>query len=57
MFDYKDIDTKLEDIKNLGITTLSVENIGGIHLAKRHGFEIHCGHGLNVLNSGFSRRT
>lgn len=51
MFDYKDIDTKLEDIKNLGITTLSVENIGGIHLAKKHGFEIHCGHGLNVLNS------
>ena len=51
MFDCKDIDTKLERIKDLGITTLSVENIGGIYLAKKHGFEIHCGHGLNVLNS------
>lgn len=50
-FDRKDLEEKLEKLKSLGITTLSTENIGGIYLAKKHGFKIHCGHGLNILNS------
>lgn len=51
MFDSQNIQSQLLSLKKLGITTLSVENIGGIFLAKEHGFKIHCGHGFNILNS------
>ncbi len=47
---------KLEKLKSLGITTLSTEKHRRNISCEKHGFKIHCGHGLNILNSPFSEK-
>ncbi len=41
----------LEKLKNTGIKNVLADNIGTLAAAKKYGFTIHGGHGLNVLNS------
>lgn len=41
----------LEKLKNIGIKDVLADNIGTLSAAVKHGFRVHGGHGLNVLNS------
>lgn len=41
----------LEKIKESGVTHIIADNIGTLAAAKKQGFTVHGGHGLNVLNS------
>lgn len=50
-FDEDALETKLKTLKNLRINSVSVDNIGTLNIALKMGFNVSCGHGLNVLNS------
>lgn len=41
----------LEKLRELGITNVLVENIGGLYAAREYGFTVHGGSGLNIMNS------
>lgn len=41
----------LEKLRNIGVRSVIADNIGTLSAAKKAGFTVHGGHGLNVLNS------
>ncbi len=41
----------LEKLKSIGVKSVLADNIGTLSAAKKAGFTVHGGHGLNVLNS------
>ncbi len=41
----------LEKLKDMGVKEVLADNIGTLSAAVKHGFKVHGGHGLNVLNS------
>lgn len=41
----------LDKLKEMGVTDVIADNIGSLSLAVKKGFNVHGGHGLNVLNS------
>lgn len=47
----ENIDKKLEKIKAVGITDVLCNNIGALYLAKKHGFVLHSGFGMNFVNT------
>ena len=50
--DEKQLKNQLTECKNLGITRLSVGNLGGVYLGREMGFTVHGEYGLNIANSG-----
>lgn len=51
MYNEKSIDSKLALLKSYGIDTLYISNIYGFEYAKKNGFKIMAGFGLNITNS------
>lgn len=45
------IEKKLYEVKEAGINNVLCHNIGAVHLAKKTGFTIHGGFGLNLVNT------
>ena len=41
----------LLSLKNLGVKDVLASNIGAVYLAKKHGFTVHGGFGLNIANT------
>lgn len=48
---YDDLHDKLAALRELGITHILTENLGGIAMARGFGFSIHGGSGLNLMNT------
>lgn len=42
---------RLIKLRDMGLMTAAVENIGALHMAREAGLKLHGGHGLNILNS------
>lgn len=49
--DEKRFNDCLEKLRNIGVQSVIADNIGTLSAAKKAGFTVHGGHGLNVLNS------
>ena len=49
--DEKRFNDCLEKLRNIGVKSVIADNIGTLSAAKKAGFTVHGGHGLNVLNS------
>ena len=47
----EELENVLGALKEEGLVDLVVEDLGGIHLARKLGFRIHGGQGLNILNT------
>lgn len=45
------IEKRLEQIKEMKITSVLASNIGAVYLAKNMGFDVHGGFGLNLVNT------
>ena len=48
---YIDADSKLSELRSLGIDTLYAPNIYVINYAEKHNFKVTGGYGLNIMNS------
>ncbi len=48
---YIDADSKLSELRSLGIDTLYAPNIYVINYAEKHNFKVMGGYGLNIMNS------
>lgn len=52
MFDReKQIEARLQRVKEIGVTDALCHNIGALHTAKNLGFTLHGGYGLNLVNT------
>ena len=52
MFDReKQIESRLQRVKEIGVTDALCHNIGALHTAKNLGFTLHGGYGLNLVNT------
>lgn len=45
------LEEKLKTLKEIGIDDVLTDNIGALYLAKKLGFNVHGGYGLNILNT------
>ena len=51
VYNFEALNSKIEEIKALGITTLFCDNIGSVAYAREKNFKILGGFGLNIVNS------
>ena len=51
VYNFRDLDVKLEKLRELGVRTLLCDNIGSVAYAREKGFDVVGGFGLNIVNS------